>query len=86
MTMFWSLNAQLPRIRSEKNLFNIELYMLGMAGGEIIQQTINKYEKIVGNYIDTEIVKPKYVDNVDTEAAIRRMKELGEKLGVSNKP
>lgn len=79
--MFWTLNAQIPRIRSEENLYNFELNLMGMADSDLIERISNKYKTDLGTYVDTDLVKPKYVDNTDIEASIQKLKDLQTKIG-----
>ena len=77
---FWSLNANINRLRAEEQLPMIELFLLGGMGAsqEAITALRDHLNKQIG---ETAKTKPKPVkDNQQSQEGIRKLRELKSRM------
>ena len=76
---FWSLSANVVRVRAEENLATMELYLLGGMGAseEALKSMRDTFQKQMGDTVSVSS-KPKGDDNDETQrtglASLRKLK------------
>lgn len=77
---FWSLNAQVVRLRAENNMSMIDLFLLGGMGAttEAIEQVRNSYSATMGE--PTKVRKPKLPDSETTKRGLEQLRSIKARL------
>lgn len=78
---FWSLNAQITRLRAEEQLGMIEMFMLGGMGasGEVVKELRQMLSKQMGDPV--KVSRNKQIDDAaTTQEGMKKLRELKSRM------
>jgi hypothetical protein len=77
---FWSLNAQVVRLRAENNMSMIDLFLLGGMGAteKAIEQVRDAYSATMGE--PTKVRQPKLPDSEQTKRGLDELRKIKARL------